>query len=124
MRSNGPGQGCDRRRFLLRLTQSAGVLACATWAGLRTPSSAAEPIATPIEAGNAAGGQCDYSDLSATDLSFRESLEYVEQSPHGAAKDCRNCASWVPPQGTYCGGCSIMRGQVHPLGYCTSWDVA
>lgn len=83
------------------------------------PPVRSEQTAAP---GDPAKAVCDYSDLTPSDLALRESLEYVDLSPHGAVKDCRNCSYWLPPKESACGGCTIMRGQVHPLGYCTSWE--
>ena len=67
---------------------------------------------------------CDYSALTPADHALRESLEYVDVSPFGSAKNCLNCSYWLPAKDKGCGGCTLLAGQIHPLGYCTSWELA
>lgn len=55
----------------------------------------------------------------------RQSFNYVDLSPHGSAKDCRNCEFWVPEEaGQACGGCTLMSGPFSPVGYCDVWALA
>lgn len=114
----------ERRDVLRGLGRTAAVFASVAMVGWTSCGFAADSPATQPATTDQPPQACNYSNLTPTDISFRQSLEYVELSPFGAAKDCRNCLSWVAPQGAYCGACSLMRGQVHPLGYCTSWDAA
>ena len=52
----------------------------------------------------------------------RNSLAYVDASPHGAAKNCTNCQFYeAAPSAGQCGGCTIVPGPIHPEGYCNSW---
>lgn len=60
----------------------------------------------------------DVSDLSAADVDLRKTLEYVDRTPV-SAKACDSCAQWIaPPSRDTCGGCKVMKGPVHPQGYC------
>ncbi|HJK94606.1 MAG TPA: high-potential iron-sulfur protein [Polyangiaceae bacterium LLY-WYZ-15_(1-7)] len=80
------------------------------------------------EEGGGSGGGSD--ELSCTDTSglepaavqTRNSLAYVDASPHGAAKNCTNCQFYeAAPSAGQCGGCTIVPGPIHPEGYCNSW---
>jgi hypothetical protein len=93
------------RRALLRY------LACAP-AAFAFSAGVADGQETP------APSQC-WSD---EDESMRISLNYVEVSPFGAEKDCRNCEFWIvgdTPEA--CGGCTLIGGAIDPVGYCDSW---
>lgn len=60
----------------------------------------------------------DVSGLSPADVELRKTLEYVDRSPL-AEKTCEKCQQWVAPASEdQCGGCKVMKGPVHPLGYC------
>lgn len=75
--------------------------------------------------GDAGGG----SDLSCTDTSglteaekqLRQQQEYTDSTPY-PDKRCDNCQLYQAPQeeGT-CGGCQVMKGPIHPAGYCKLW---
>jgi High potential iron-sulfur protein len=57
--------------------------------------------------------------------SMRMSVNYIEVSPHGADRDCRNCEFWVPANaGAACGECTLVAGPISPLAYCDSWAPA
>ena len=63
----------------------------------------------------------DTSGLAPAEKQMRDTLKYVDKSPH-ADKNCLNCQLWT--SGTTadkCGGCQVIKGPIHPLGYCTSW---
>ena len=64
----------------------------------------------------------DLSGLSEADINMRNSLGYVAETPIPEQR-CDNCALWVPvPEGSQCGGCTILPGQpIHPAGWCNSW---
>lgn len=56
---------------------------------------------------------------------MRVTLGYVELSPYGAEKDCRNCEFWIPQEaGAACGGCTLIAGTIDPLAYCDVWALA
>ena len=63
----------------------------------------------------------DASGLSAQDAELRAALEYVDGSPHETAKNCANCAFFVVGAKGECGQCTLVKGPIHPLGYCNSW---
>lgn len=62
----------------------------------------------------------DTSGLAPGDVQTRTSLGYVDRSPQ-PAKLCSNCLHYKPAGENQCGGCAILRGPVHPNGYCNSW---
>lgn len=88
-------------------------------------------IALPVVA--AAGsllGACGGDDaLTCTDtaglppaaVTLRTTLAYVDQSPHGAQKNCLNCNFYQAAAANQCGGCTLIQGPIHPEGYCNSW---
>ena len=63
----------------------------------------------------------DVSSLSSSDKAVRDALKYSDTSPD-PAKLCKGClqyeASADPAQ---CGGCKVVKGPIHPDGYCSSW---
>ncbi len=66
-----------------------------------------------------------FSCLDETGLSSEESLarkivEYSDVSTQ-AGKECINCSQYVKPPGDGCGGCKLVKGPVHPHGYCKIW---
>jgi hypothetical protein len=84
---------------------------------------ACTPAAIAFGAGVAGGQETTQSQCwSDEDEGMRISLNYVEVSPHGAEKDCRNCEFWIPGDtAEACGGCTLIGGAIDPLGYCDSW---
>lgn len=97
-------------------------------AGFVQLSCAGAIVSTMAHAQETAGtqppseGKCDYSSLKSSDEALRESFEYVEMSPFGSEKNCLNCSYYVQPQVRSCGGCTIVRGEVHPKGWCNEWE--
>ena len=63
----------------------------------------------------------DISGLTPAQQSTRSSLGYVEQSPHGAQKNCANCNFFTAGGEKQCGSCTLVPGPIHPEGYCNSW---
>jgi hypothetical protein len=63
----------------------------------------------------------DTSGLKPEEVELRTTLEYRDRSPHGEAKNCANCAFFVVGGKDQCGQCTLVRGPIHPLGYCGSW---
>jgi hypothetical protein len=74
------------------------------------------------EAPAAAADQCnDVTGLTEAEVQMRQTLAYVDASPH-ADKLCSNCQLYIPAEeGAPCGGCQIIKGPIAPGGYCTSW---
>lgn len=63
----------------------------------------------------------DLSGLTADEKQFRVTFQYVAESPY-PDKLCDNCGFWIAPTGgAPCGGCKVIKGPIHPKGYCTSW---
>ena len=57
--------------------------------------------------------------LSDPEKAARAALNYVDASPHGTVKNCVNCQYYTPA--ATCGACQLVKGPIHPLGYCDSW---
>jgi hypothetical protein len=66
----------------------------------------------------------DTAGLSEAELGARMEAEYVDKSPV-AGKDCKGCALYnkAASAGT-CGGCKVVKGPIHPNGYCKLWAAA
>ncbi len=63
----------------------------------------------------------DTAGLTEQEVQMRQTLQYVDQSPF-PDKLCNNCALWQDPaEGQQCGGCTVVKGPIHPKGHCTSW---
>lgn len=76
-----------------------------------------EPVPTELEA-----DACDdLSGLTEQEIAMREQLQYVAQSEK-EGQVCTNCRFWQPAEqeGT-CGGCQLIKGPIHPNGWCASW---
>ncbi len=77
-------------------------------------------------AGQTAGGggelSCmDTSGLTESEVQMREQLQYTDDSMTDG-QYCNNCQFWQPAATAgECGGCQILKGPVHPEGWCTSW---
>ena len=63
----------------------------------------------------------DTGGLKPEEVELRTTLEYRDRSPHGEAKNCANCAFYVFRGKDQCGQCTLVRGPIHPRGYCSSW---
>ena len=114
----------SRREFLQRLTLlgTAGVVtpailsACGGNGGQEGGTTAEGDVAS------ADGFSCtDTSGLTEQEIQMRENSEYVDESPH-ADKRCDNCQLFTQPaSGEQCGGCQVIKGPIHPEGYCNLW---
>lgn len=69
-----------------------------------------------------AGFSCDdLSGLTDAEIQMRENAQYVDDSPHEDRR-CDNCQLFVEPAGgEQCGGCQVIKGPIHPLGWCNLW---
>lgn len=64
----------------------------------------------------------DTNGLSPAEVGMRNAQNYVDHSPHGEEKHCANCNLYQAAQSeTQCGGCRVIKGPVHPEGYCGLW---
>jgi hypothetical protein len=61
--------------------------------------------------------------LTTSQASLRASFHFTERSPHGADKECAGCRFFraATAGDDDCGSCQILKGPVHPRGYCDSW---
>jgi hypothetical protein len=62
----------------------------------------------------------EVSALSPADTAVRTALGYVEPSPE-PGKDCAGCVQFTASPSDAagaCGGCKLMKGPIHPKGYC------
>ncbi|MGB8329255.1 MAG: high-potential iron-sulfur protein [Polyangiales bacterium] len=63
----------------------------------------------------------DLTGLSEADMELRSALEYRDVSPHGEEKSCSSCAFYKARKENECGQCTLVKGPIHPGGYCNSW---
>ncbi len=116
----------SRRDFIQRLSLfgAAGVGASMLAAcGGEKQAPADEPAPAAEETTAAEGFTCtDTSGLTEQELTMRnETFMYVDTSTE-EGKTCDNCALYVAAaEGQQCGTCTIIKGPIHPDGYCTSW---
>ncbi|MFK8003855.1 MAG: hypothetical protein AB8H86_30105 [Polyangiales bacterium] len=78
--------------------------------------------ATTIGCGGEAELTCDdVTGLTPAETAARSSNGYVANSPHGTAKQCINCNFAQNLTASTCGTCTVIKGAIHPLGYCNLW---
>ena len=115
----------NRRQFVKRagLWTLAGVGA-AILQGC-TPDEQEEIAAKPhnaISAAREAADPCnDISQLTPDERVTRTTFKYqpVAKDP---TKLCVTCNFWIPdPQNGLCGGCTLVKGPIHPKASCISW---
>ena len=106
----------SRRQFLQRMSFAAVA------AGTVIASGGARRVATSDATARAGGGECtDVSNLTAEQKKTRNSLQYVNNSPHDKQR-CNNCRLYkAPAEGSECGTCQVVPGPIHPKGYCIAW---
>jgi hypothetical protein len=86
-------------------------------------------LATPlVGAALAACGQktepdscSDVSALSEGEKVARNALQYTDKSPQ-PDKLCSGCTYFTPGQPGACGACQLVKGPIHPKGYCTAFS--
>ena len=63
----------------------------------------------------------DTTGLSDADKGTRTTLQYTDRAP-SSDKQCHVCSFYQPaPEPTKCGGCTLVKGPIHPNGYCTAF---
>jgi hypothetical protein len=62
----------------------------------------------------------DTTGLTADEVTARKTLEYTDKSPD-PSKTCSVCLQFNPGAPNQCGGCKVLKGTVHPNGYCKVW---
>ncbi len=91
-----------RRRDLIQLAVLAPVLgAC----GSEGPSFSCEG---------------DTARLTDAERAMRTTQQYTDQSPE-PDRDCAGCRYYTPAPAGHCGACQLVRGSIHPDGYCNLW---
>lgn len=63
---------------------------------------------------------CPPTQLSPEDEKIRQALRYTDHSPD-PEKLCNGCQQYLPNPDADCGGCKLMKGPIHPAGYCTAF---
>lgn len=98
----------NRRGFLRRAAVASAIL----------PASSL--LISACKSGSA--NSCmDVSALTPAEKEMRNTLKYVDASTN-PEQNCLNCQLFTPPpSGSTCGGCTLLKGPIHPKGYCTSW---
>jgi hypothetical protein len=64
---------------------------------------------------------CPPSQLSPEEAKVREALHYTDRSPD-PQKLCNGCQQYEPNTEADCGGCKLMKGFIHPAGYCAAFS--
>lgn len=62
----------------------------------------------------------DTSALTETEVTLRESLQYVELSS-AEGQNCRNCEQYEYVGSGECGTCLVVPGPINPEGWCNVW---
>ena len=63
----------------------------------------------------------DVSGLSEAEKTARSSLQYTDNGTN-AKQLCEGCMHYRPGAASnQCGTCAIVKGPIHPKGYCTAW---
>ena len=63
----------------------------------------------------------DVGALSEPEKMARSALQYSDRSPQ-PDKHCKECNLYqAPPDPSQCGTCQIVKGPIHPQGYCTAF---
>ncbi len=63
----------------------------------------------------------DTSGLTEAEVTQREAVNYVDMTAD-MEKMCSNCQLYTVPEGDMqCGGCTLVKGPIHPEGYCDLW---
>lgn len=63
----------------------------------------------------------DTSGLSPAEVSARQAQQYTDHTPY-PDKTCDRCRFWQGgQQANACGTCQVIKGPIHPKGYCKLW---
>jgi len=64
---------------------------------------------------------CPPTQLAAEDEKLRATLHYTDHSLD-PAKLCNGCQQYLPNTDADCGGCKLLKGPIHPAGYCAAFS--
>lgn len=108
-----------RRQWLGRFG-ALGAVASGAMAALAAATSATTLSGCKKGGG---GGDCtDLSKVSAAQKQVRSGLKYVTKSSN-LQKVCKSCKLYkAPAKAGECGGCTLFKGPVTPLGHCTGFQ--
>jgi hypothetical protein len=70
----------------------------------------------------AATGCGDLAGLSTSERALRDSLQYVDNSPHGSERRCLDCQFFQALSEGRCGSCNAVKGPIHADGHCSIWS--
>ena len=62
----------------------------------------------------------DTAGLTPAEVQMRQGQSYVDHSPK-PAENCANCNFYQAAQANQCGSCTVVKGPIHPEGYCNLW---
>jgi hypothetical protein len=63
----------------------------------------------------------DTAGLNDADKATRTTLQYNDRSPE-KYRHCAVCTYWQAPKDVaQCGGCQLVKGPIHPNGFCTAF---
>jgi hypothetical protein len=62
----------------------------------------------------------DVSGLAVDQILARNTLAYVDISPN-TEKTCVGCTQYIEASSEGCGTCKVVKGPIHPNGYCKSF---
>jgi hypothetical protein len=62
----------------------------------------------------------DVAGLAEPDKATRTNNQYVDKSTT-PGKNCANCQLYKPAAAGACGACTLVKGPIHPEGYCRVW---
>jgi hypothetical protein len=90
-------------------------------AALRAVLGSAAALACGACRGNDEPFTCvDITGLASEDVIARATLAYVDESKE-KGKACSNCQQYLAPSKQGCATCKVLKGPIHPKGYCKSY---
>lgn len=119
----------SRRQFLQNIASTSAI---AIGAGVLLAGTACSPPKADKKAAGgdkkAAGGDTksalscnDVSGLKDAEKKMRTANQYADKSTK-AGQNCLNCNFWQAPKAEGgCGGCQVIKGPIHPEGWCKLW---
>jgi hypothetical protein len=87
--------------------------------GLLLGGGACLALAASAGCKNSSPSSCnDTSKLAPDDLTARTAVAYLDKSPE-PGKVCLKCIQYIAaPSADQCGGCKVIKGPIHPNGWC------